>query len=396
MRILILHRISNDLVRYQDGLGDHHDVTYIGVPDRMAALPGHLGGTRIVRPGTGDTAAEVLAAVSGLAPFDLVVALSEYDLLGAAQVREALGVNGDRVASVLPVRDKTLMKAAVAAAGLRVPRFAPLPAARAGGVPWAGPTIVKPVDGASSQDVFRYPSAAQALAAPVPGDPAGFQAEEFVDGPIVHVDGLMAGGLPVAIQASRYIGTCLGYADGDPLGSVQIDTGPELTAWALSCLAAVGIRDGLFHLEGFQTADGLVFLEVGARFGGGDIVPVFELATGVHLPSAWLRVLTGAPLPAPRETGGRYGMFVWPGHQLGAEQCEVIGAEQFAASPLVHRWVQRLPGEPISRGISYSDTDVPLAGIVGPGSPAALEDFLTSAFAGITVTAAGLAAATRR
>lgn len=396
MRILILHRISNDLVRYQDGISAAHDVTWVGVPDRMAALPAELPGTRIVRPGTGDTAAEVLAAVAGLAAFDLVVALSEYDLLAAAQVREALGVGGDRVADVLPVRDKTVMKAAVAAAGLRVPRFAALPAARFAGVPWTGPTVVKPVDGASSQDVFRYPDAESALAAPVPGEPVRFEVEEFVDGPILHVDGLMAGGEPVAIQASRYLGTCLAYAEGDPLGSVQVDTTPELTGWALDCLAAVGISDGLFHLEGFQTPDGLVFLEVGARFGGGDIVGTFELATGLHLPSAWLRVLTGSAVPAPQLTGERYGMFVWPGHRLGAGHCEIAGADPFAASPLAWRWVQRTPGEPIARAISYSDTDVPLAGIVGPGTTAQLEDFLRSAFATITVTAAGLAAASRR
>src|SRR6478735_9325279 len=165
MRILVLHRISNSLVRYQDGI-DHlaNEVTYVGSAERMSTLPPDLTATRILRPGVGDTAEEVLAAVAGMPRPDLVIAMSEYDLLSAARVRAALEVPGDREPDVLLVRDKVLMKAAVERAGLRVPRYLPLPSALAGEpAGWVGPTVVKPLDGASSQDVTRFDTLADAL-----------------------------------------------------------------------------------------------------------------------------------------------------------------------------------------------------------------------------------------
>ncbi|MCX4692533.1 acetyl-CoA carboxylase biotin carboxylase subunit family protein [Streptomyces sp. NBC_01408] len=399
MRILILHRISDKLVRYADGI-DHmaHDVTYVGTADRLAMLPSGLRCTLIERPGTGDTAAEVLAAVAGLSPFDLVIALSEFDLIAGAQVRAALDVPGDREADILPSRDKVVMKSAVAAAGLRVPRFLSLTEAldaESCELPWAGETVLKPLDGAASQDVHVYPTPAAALdtirdrGVPEGTERAGFEIEEFVTGPIIHVDGLLIDGKAVAIQASRYVGTCLGYVDGTPLGSVQIELTPELSQWTMDCLAAVGITTSLFHLEGIETAEGLVFLEVGARFGGADVVDTFELATGLHLPSRFLQMITGGTDAGvelrPDDAGSRYGWFVWPGHQLGGEFCRIDGERVFRESSLAHRWIQRSKSEPIKTQLSYSDADVPLAGIVGPADSAELDRFLRDVFSFVRV-----------
>ncbi|MEV7419290.1 ATP-grasp domain-containing protein [Streptomyces sp. NPDC089919] len=399
MRILILQRISDKLVRHSAGI-DHavHDVTYVGTADRLAVLPSELRATFIERPGTGDTAEEVLAAVAGLPPFDLVIALSEFDLIAGAQVRAALGIPGDREADILPSRDKVVMKAAVAAAGLRAPRFLSLTEALEalpGELPWKGETVLKPLDGAASQDVTVYPTTEEALDAVRAGgvlegaELAGFEVEEFVTGPIIHVDGLLVDGKPVAIRASRYVGTCLEYANGTPLGSVQIELTPELSEWTLGCLAAVGITTSLFHLEGIETAEGLVFLEVGARFGGADVVDTFELATGVHLPSHFLQMITGgadaAVEPRPETAGSRYGWFVWPGHQLGGEYCRIEGEQAFRESPLAHRWIQRTEDEPIKTTLSYSDADVPLAGVVGPADSAELDRFLRDLFSFVRV-----------
>ncbi|MEU8507816.1 ATP-grasp domain-containing protein [Streptomyces brevispora] len=399
MRILVLHRVTDKMIRYATGI-DHaaHDVTYVGPADRLATLPPGLRCTLIERPDTGDLTAEVLAAVAGLPAFDMVIALSEFDLIAGARVRAALGVAGDREADILPWRDKVVMKSAAAAAGLRVPRFLSLPEAldaEPGELPWAGETVLKPLDGAASLNIHVYPTPTEALAAVrevgVPGgtEPEGFEVEEFITGPIIHVDGMLIDGKPVAIEASRYVGTCLGYAEGTPLGSVQIELTPELSRWTTDCLAAVGITTSLFHLEGIETADGPVFLEVGARFGGADVVDTFELATGLHLPSRFLQLITdGADVeaqPRPEGDGARYGWFVWPSHQLGAEFCRISGEAAFRESPLAHRWSQRSEDEPIKTTLSYADTDIPLAGIVGPADSAELDRFLRDAFSSIRV-----------
>lgn len=393
MHILVLHRVPDSLVRYTEAL-DHrtHEVVYVGTPDRMETMPVGVPARRLQRPGTGDTAAEVLTAVAGLPSFDIVIALSEYDLLPAGRVREALGVPGQTEDEVLPARDKLVMKAAAQAAGVRVPRSAS--AAAAGTPGWDGPTVLKPLAGASSEGVRVFPSPAAALRAGRDGDtPAGeLEIEEFIEGPIVHVDGILADSRPVAVQASRYVGTCLGYAEGAPLGSVQIDTDPGLVEWTLGCLAAVGISTGPFHLELIETADGPVFLEVGARFGGADVVDTFELATGVRLPAAQLRLLVdgSAGMSADRRPGPdeRYGWFVWPGHTLGAAFCRVRGTDRFRDDPLVWRWVERPSDEPVAQVITYADAHVPLAGVLGPGRSTDLEQLLQALFSTVRVEAA--------
>ncbi|WP_069768159.1 acetyl-CoA carboxylase biotin carboxylase subunit family protein [Streptomyces sp. LUP30] len=396
MHILVMHRVPDSFVHYAEQI-DHevHDVTYVSAPDRLATLPEGVRGRRIRRRGTGDTADEVLAAVAGLPRPDAVIALSEYDLLPAARVREALGVDGPDVQAVLPTRDKVVMKSAVAAAGLRVPRFAPLATALAQGadsLPWSGRTILKPLAGASSEGVTAYPGPAEALAAAGSVDVDSFEAEEFVEGPIIHVDGLLAAGALVAVQASRYVGTCLGYAAGRPLGSVQTDTTPEVTEWTLACLRAVGIADGPFHLEGIATSEGLVFLEVGARVGGADVVDTFELATGVHMPSVQVRMTVdgSAALPAARTPGHgeRYGWFAVPGHTLGTRYCRIEGEKPFRDDPVVRRWAQRSPHEPVKDVITYADADVPIAGVIGPAPTDVLERFLTDFFASVRITPA--------
>ena len=397
MRILVLHRVPDAMVRYAEVIDhDAHEVTYVAVPDRMATMPSNVPARRLMRPGTGETSAEVLAAIEGLPSPDMVIALSEYDLLPAARVREAFGVPGGDVADVLPVRDKVTMKAAIGAAGLRAPQFLPLKTALNDGaaeVSWTGRTVLKPRTGASSEGVRLFPTVQTALAAVSSTQPPieidDFEIEEFVEGPIIHVDGVVAAGAPTVVQTSRYVGTCLDFASGAPLGSVQVDTSPEVTDWALQCLSAVGIKTGPFHLEGIETADGPVFLEVGARFGGADVVDTFELATGVRLPSAQLRLLVDGPhtplrvgTPQPSQ---RYGWYVWPGHNLGTKYCRIFGEAAFRNHPLVWRWVQRRPDEAVSSDITYADAQVPLAGIVGPGTAEDLTELLTEMFASITV-----------
>ncbi|MDT9687040.1 ATP-grasp domain-containing protein [Streptomyces sp. P9(2023)] len=397
LRILVLHRIPDSFVRYAENIDhDAHDVTYVSAVDRTATLPADVKARRLERPGIGDTVAEVLASVAGLPTPDVVIALSEYDLIPAARIREALGVPGPRPDDVLPARDKVVMKAAVAAAGLRTPRYAPLLKALSQGadaLPWSGRTVLKPVAGASSEGVTTYSTAAAALDAVRGAEPGidigSLEVEEFVTGPIIHVDGLVAAGEPIVVQASRYVGTCLGYAEGRPLGSVQIDTPPETVDWTLACLRAVGIHDGPFHLEAIETDEGPVFLEVGARVGGADVVDTFALATGVHMPSAQVRLIVDGAAERPEvrtpEPDERYGWFVVPGHTLGSRYCRITGEEPFRQDPVVQRWVQRGADEPIKTTITYADADVPVAGVVGPAPAAVLERFLTEFFASVRV-----------
>ncbi|MEU0949481.1 ATP-grasp domain-containing protein [Streptomyces canus] len=397
MRVLVMHGLSDSFVRYAESI-DHekHEVIYVSTPERRASLPSGVRALTIERSGSGDIATAVLSAVAKLPKPDTIIALSEFDQIPAAHVRQELGVPGPGVDEALAVRDKLVMKSAVAAAGLRTPQFAPLEEALRNGpqsLPWQTRTVLKPVAGASSKETYTFASTSEVLDAVRGGKlssaTAEFEIEEFIEGSILHLDGLLAANEPVVIQASRYVGTCLDYAHGKPLGSAHADTDPDLIDWALRCLKAVGIESGPFHLEAIETVQGPVFLEVGARCGSVGVVDAFELATGIRLPSAAVRLQVDGVscLPRPRVPGPeeRYGWFVVPGHTLGSSYCRISGEEHFRQDPMVRRWEQRRADEPLKGNISYAYRNVPVGGLLGPASSSALERFIRELFGSVRV-----------
>ncbi|MNV44058.1 hypothetical protein D3C71_1358020 [compost metagenome] len=185
--------------------------------------------------------------------------------------------------------------------------------------------------------------------------------------------------------ASRYVGTCLAYAKGEPLGSFHFPLSPVMRDWTSKILAAVGIRNGSFHLEAIDSSEGLVFLEVGNRVGGADVVATFELATGVHLPSEELRILVGtgttSSLPTTQTATVWHGWFVFPGHtRAEAEYGGMKGLDRYRSDPAVIRWVELPASSTLKHHITYSAGEAPLAGIVAQTAAAHTESWLRGLF----------------
>ncbi|NML33061.1 ATP-grasp domain-containing protein [Paraburkholderia antibiotica] len=387
MKILILHRIPYQKIDYHRGI-DHerHDVVYFGKKEALLTLPAALRCTAVERPGVAsalDEARQWLQA--NPQHFDRVISLSEYELLDAAHLREWLDVPGAPVEQVRLARDKMLMKEAVARAGLRVPRFLSLPEflASGGRAPWQPATVLKPHSGASSEDVVIFPTAAEAFDALVArrsgvvsldtsqGDPSGYEVEEFISGPILHFDGLVDNGQVTVMTASEYVGNCLLFANGHPLGSYHYPLDDEEREWVCSALRATGINSGSFHLEAIRHGEDLVFLEVANRVGGADVVRTFELATGIHLPSQELKIFMNeaayasvAPVSV-RANDRWHGWFVYPGHHLSDESNPgVVGTDAFRYSESMVHWHELEQGAVLKRHITYQAHEVPLAGVV--------------------------------
>ena len=399
MNILILHRVPYPRIDYARGIDhDRHDVTYFGKRQALATLPDDLRCRTVERAGRGsafDEARDWLSAAPR--QFDRIISLSEYELLDAARLRELLGVPGAPVEQVRLVRDKIAMKRAVERAGLRVPGFLSLQEflATKGRAPWRN-TVLKPHSGASSADVMVFESAELAHEA-VTSRRTGvvrldaerqsveeYEVEEFVPGPIVHFDGLVSDGRIAAIAASRYVGTCLAFARGRPLGSYHIPLTTRAKGWAQRALTAVGITTGSFHLEAIEN-EGLVFLEVGNRVGGADVVATFELAMGIHLPSHELGLLLGEPLEMHhrqlRQEAPWYGWFVYPGHHINSGVFAGFDhVDRFRASPQVIAWNELEPGTPFRTDVTYSAHEAPLAGIVATNSPGETCSFIEQLF----------------
>ncbi|NIF68077.1 ATP-grasp domain-containing protein, partial [Burkholderia sp. Cy-647] len=303
-RIVVLNRWSDDFAAYHRYIDhDAHEVAYVCTPDGSAAL----AASRIAHlerlPDFLDEAAlheAVRACGAALGGIDRLVALSEFDLIAAGRLREAFEIPGDRPAAVARFRDKAVMKQVVAAAGLRVPRFVALDEVDAPDASALAalrfPLVLKPRAGAASAGVRRVDTPAQLAALWPTLARADHECEEYIEGPIYHVDGLVADGEFVIARASRYVNTCLDFANGKPLGSVMLDPGPAddaLLAFARDSLRALGLDDGAFHLEVIRGGDGLTFLEIGARVGGGEIPFLFRDLYGVDLYDLWVAQQSG-------------------------------------------------------------------------------------------------------
>ncbi|MFD9125805.1 ATP-grasp domain-containing protein [Kitasatospora sp. NPDC059571] len=320
--VLILNRWNNRFAEYHRYLDHRADrVAYLTTEAGRGPLDASLAEEIRVVADLSDRA-EVTAAAAELAaahgPFTHVLALSEFDLELGAELREALGVPGKGVAEVRLVRDKVVMKAAVAAAGLRVPANRPVADAdgvRAFAAEHGFPFVLKPRAGADSQGVHVVEDAARLAAvleraADAGTDLTDHQCEEFIDGTLYQVDGVVSGGELRTVRSWRCLGSCLDFAVGSPFGSVANDD-PAFEArvveFTRGVLAALQLTDDVFHLEVFRTAgtDELVFLEIGARAGGGQVRFVWEEVYGLDLIEASVHVQLGIGREYPRaDVGG--------------------------------------------------------------------------------------------
>jgi hypothetical protein len=299
-------------------------VTYICDEGGRSGVPAGAERVHMVADfGDLDGVLEVVdAVVRDEGPFDHVIGLSEFLLDLAATLRERYGIPGSRAEETSRCRDKTVMKQWLSRAGVRVPRWASCRTAEqvlAAGEEFGYPVIVKPVRGAGSQGVRKVASAKELRALCAGQSLHGLEIEEFVQGEILHVDGVLdATGKPLFLCTSRYVSSCLDFEVlGEPLGSV-FQTDPAVRAscedFAVRCLSALGLRSSAFHLELFDTGEELVFLEVGARVPGADVPYVIDDVHGVNLFRLWVDVLLGRPveLPAPvTESSG--GWLIVPG-----------------------------------------------------------------------------------
>ncbi|PTT79119.1 ATP-grasp domain-containing protein, partial [Pseudomonas sp. HMWF005] len=165
----------------------------------------------------------------------------------------------------------------------------------------------------------------------------------------------------------------------------HLETTTPMQMWVSAVLDAVQIRNGAFHLEAIMEGDDPVFLEVGNRVGGADVVATYELATGIHLPSLELRIhveglVDKLPLSAQQPDLG-YGWFVFPGHTHHQRIYQGLeGAEDFRASPLVVQWNELQTGALLPGHVTYSAFEAPLAGIVKTADPLQTKAWMQTLF----------------
>ncbi|MCX5195700.1 ATP-grasp domain-containing protein [Streptomyces sp. NBC_00249] len=253
-------------------------------------------------------------------PFEAVLPGSDIYVTATARVAAALDLPGLPVATVDRVRDKSVMRAAVAEAGLRTPRFAQATTdaeLRAAAERVGFPCVLKPVACSGSIHVSRADDLDQLTAAfqRLVTDPEPDMGklhehrvlvEEYVQGPEFSADGyVLESGEVIVVALSR---TLLGpepdFVELGHLTPALVDdtTLKSVEAYVGDVVRAVGITSGPFHCELRLAADGPVLIEIGARLPGDRIVELLRLVTGVSLP----RVAVATALGVGLETAGAF------------------------------------------------------------------------------------------
>ncbi|MFI9778710.1 ATP-grasp domain-containing protein [Streptomyces sp. NPDC051956] len=209
-------------------------------------------------------------------PYDVVIGVREMAQVAVADTADALGLPGNPPHAVRRVRAKDACRAALAEAGFPQPVWhlcADRDEAAAFLAVSAGPWVVKPRDAMGSEGVSLItgeaglPRAIQALEGQRP-----FLVEEFVEGDEFSVEGIFRDGRPtvLAITAKEKLPPPyfveVGHVLPAPLDERVRD---RITTQVTSALLALDLRFGLFHVELWLTARGVVLGEVHVRNGGG-------------------------------------------------------------------------------------------------------------------------------
>lgn len=404
MRVLVLHCVRYEAILYHLAI-DHqnNDVVYIGLPDKLAEIPGNLRCEKVSITGEKALYEEVEPWLTDHPQkFDKLISVSEFELLTAAKLRERFGINGANYAQTEKVRNKVIMKQCVQNAGIRTPRFAHLTHWLKDKTvfPVAGKVVIKPLDGASSKYVTIFATAESALDAltqcttGVPQLDAGqydnFEIEEYCYGPILHIDGIVSNDKILIIVASRYINSLLDFANGTPSGSVQFETDKVFENWVSTILAATEIHNGAFHLEAIETDNGNVFLEIAHRVGGARISDTFELKTGIHPSVAEIKahLNNDIQLNIKWDMDYLYGWFIFPGHHLAADKYQISGHEYLYDHPNVLH-LNQLPLEQyLLKTVTYNEKRLPLAGIIRGQTTQELTNMLNEMYSRVKITSA--------
>jgi len=238
--------------------------------------------------------AAVAAAWAGR-QFERVICLWEPGVVLAAKLRATLGVPGLGVEDAIAFRNKDIMKARVAAAGIRTPKHRGATTAaevREAAEAIGYPLIIKPIDGAGSMDTFRVDDGAELEAALKRMTHVNHvNIEEFIEAEEFTFDTICVNGemqffnigfyrpRPLVARTVEWISPqtlCLRDVD-----SAWVAGGRQMGA---DVLKAMNPGNAFTHMEWYRKSDGeVVFGEIAARPPGARTVDLMNYVCDIDL-----------------------------------------------------------------------------------------------------------------
>ncbi|MGI8733883.1 MAG: ATP-grasp domain-containing protein [Pyrinomonadaceae bacterium] len=239
---------------------------------------------------------------------DRVVALEEFDVITAAQIRDHFGLPGMSSAIARLFRDKGAMGAKAREAGVQVPDFVPLlnyNVIRDFMERVPPPWIIKPRSDVSAIGIRRVNQEGEVWQALDEMDSrerlrersAHHLLARFIAGEVFHVDSVVSNGRVIFAGVNQYGRPPMDVAHkGGAYLSHTVTRGSEdekvLLANNRRLVRTLGLKEGAAHAEFIKgAADGtFYFLEIAARVGGAYISEVLEASSGVNLWREWARI----------------------------------------------------------------------------------------------------------
>ena len=254
---------------------------------------------------SGLTREQILNTVSWMARgrrFDRIIALDEFDLETAAQIREHMRIPGMGATTMAYYRDKLAMRIGARESGFLVPEFCRVlnyDELREYMVVVPGPWLLKPRSEASALGIRKIEEPEQLWRALEElGDRQSyFLMERFVPGDIFHVDSIVSEGRVVFAVAHQYGRPPMQVMhEGGVFTTRTVERGSsdweDLIALNGRLAPSLGMTRGVTHAEYIRAhADGrFYFLEIAARVGGAFIADLVEVSTGINLWREWAKL----------------------------------------------------------------------------------------------------------
>ncbi|MDR0270820.1 ATP-grasp domain-containing protein [Paenibacillus sp.] len=230
--------------------------------------------------------------------FKRVIATSECDIVRAGRLRDAMGIEGQDLFSANSFRNKVLMKQLLKEGNVPVPNFLEVktPLELLDFISTNQyPVVIKPISGSGSNGVTIINNDYELSEFLKIGISDCIEVEQFIDGDMYHVDGLVVNGQIVFSWPSKYINGCLSYRDGKYCGSTLLEVNnplyKRLQQFTKSVITALPSPSyTTFHVETFYTPDdNLILCEIASRSGGGRIRESLEHAFGININMLWVR-----------------------------------------------------------------------------------------------------------
>lgn len=248
-------------------------------------------------------------------PPDRIVGILEALMVQLAEARAHFKVPGASPRTAELFREKARMKDALREAGLPVAQHALLTSesdARAFAARAGFPMVLKPPAGMGAKATFRVSSTeelSRALVGMRVSAESPVLAEEFLRGREFSFETITLAGKPKVWSISHYLPSCLEVLENPWIQWTCLlprhIEGPEyeeVRKMGFAAIEALGLDNGMTHMEWFQRPDGsLAIGEIAQRPPGANISLMTGLAHDVDPYRGWARAVVDGELDAPWE-----------------------------------------------------------------------------------------------